>query len=81
MRTKAAPTLAAVLIGTVHVPVPLHAPLQPAKAEPAAGVAESVTGTSIGISALHVVPQVIPAAEVNPPLGVKSNDWIDGWKK
>jgi branched-chain amino acid transport system substrate-binding protein len=24
---------------------------------------------------------VFPAAEVNPPLGVKSNDWIDSWKK
>jgi branched-chain amino acid transport system substrate-binding protein len=24
---------------------------------------------------------VFPAAEVNPPLGVKTNDWIDSWKK
>ncbi len=24
---------------------------------------------------------VFPVAEVNPPLGVKTNDWIEGWKK
>ena len=33
----------AALIVTTHVPVPLHAPLQPAKVDPAAGVAVSVT--------------------------------------
>jgi len=25
--------------------------------------------------------RVFPQAEVNPPLGVKTNDWIDSWKK
>ncbi len=25
--------------------------------------------------------KVFPPAEVNPPLGVKTNDWIDGWKR
>lgn len=25
--------------------------------------------------------RVFPPAEVNPPLGVKTNDWIDSWKK
>ncbi len=25
--------------------------------------------------------RVFPAAEVNPPLGVKTNDWIDSWKR
>lgn len=24
--------------------------------------------------------KIFPAEEVNPPLGVKTNDWIDGWK-
>ena len=36
----------AALIVTVHVAVPLHATLQPAKLEPAAGVAVSVTTVS-----------------------------------
>jgi hypothetical protein len=33
----------AVFIVTVHVPVPVQAPLQPVKVEPAAAVAVSVT--------------------------------------
>jgi hypothetical protein len=24
---------------------------------------------------------IFPAVEVNPPLGVKTNDWIDSWKR
>jgi hypothetical protein len=40
---KVAVTLRAVLIVTEQVPVPVHAPLQPAKDEPAAGVAVNVT--------------------------------------
>ena len=31
--------------------------------------------------AILVRIKVFPASEVNPPLGVKTNDWIDGWKK
>ncbi|HSD50386.1 MAG TPA: ABC transporter substrate-binding protein, partial [Candidatus Methylomirabilis sp.] len=31
--------------------------------------------------AILVQMTVFPAVEVNPPLGVKSNDWIEGWKK
>jgi hypothetical protein len=42
-RAKVAVTLRAVLIVTEQVPVPVHAPLQPAKDEPAAGVAVNVT--------------------------------------
>ena len=37
----------AALIVTKHVPVPLHAPLQPVKLDPAAGVAVSVTGVPV----------------------------------
>jgi len=46
----------------VHVPVPLHPPpLQPAKTDPAEGVAVSVTELPVGNGALHVVPQLMPA--------------------
>ena len=44
-----------------HAPVPLHAPLHPANAEPAAGVAVSCTDVPEAKFALHVVPQLIPA--------------------
>ena len=40
---KVAVTVVAALMLTVQVPVPVHAPLQPLKVEPAAGVAVSVT--------------------------------------
>src|SRR5260221_7626100 len=42
-RTNAAPTERACDIETTHAPVPLHAPLQPVKCEPAWGVDASVT--------------------------------------
>src|SRR5258706_11424606 len=41
-------------IVTWHVPVPVHAPLQPLKLECAAGVAVSVTGVSALYGATHV---------------------------
>jgi hypothetical protein len=52
----------------LHAPVPLHAPLQPVKADSAAGVALRVTLEPIGRSALHVVPQlsVVPVATTLP---------------
>ena len=40
---KVAVTVVAALMLTVHVPVPVHAPVQPLKVEPAAGVAVNVT--------------------------------------
>jgi hypothetical protein len=53
---------------TLHVPVPLHSPDQPANAEPDAGAAVSVTTVSLANDAWHVLPQLIPAgAEVTVP--------------
>ena len=40
---KVAVTVLDAVMLTVHAPVPVHAPLQPAKVEPAAGVAARVT--------------------------------------
>jgi hypothetical protein len=54
-------TAAAALIVTVHGPVPVQAPLHPVNAEPALGVAVSVTTVPLTKSALHVAPQSIPA--------------------
>jgi hypothetical protein len=58
-------------IGTVHVPVPLQAPLQPVNVEPAAAVAVSVTTAPSLNDAEHVAPQSIPVGvlvtEPDPP--------------
>ena len=45
----------------LQVPVPVHAPDQPANVELAFGAAVSVTMVPLVKLALHVVPQVIPA--------------------
>jgi hypothetical protein len=45
----------------VQPPVPEHAPPQPAKLEPAAGVAVSVTVAPLSNEAEHVEPHSIPA--------------------
>src|SRR6267142_1996575 len=59
---KVAVTVCAALIVTVQVPVPVQPPpLQPVKAEPAAGVAVSVTAVPLANEAEHVVPHEIPA--------------------
>jgi hypothetical protein len=66
-----AETLCAAFIVTVQPPVPLHAPPQPAKLDPAAGVAVKVTCVPAPKLALHVVPQLIPPGElVTMPLPV-----------
>ena len=44
---KLAVTDCAALIVTVQMPVPVHAPLQPPKVEPAAGVAVKVIGVPL----------------------------------
>src|SRR5260370_27968983 len=55
---------------TAHVPVPEQLPpLQPAKVEPPAGAAVSVTSVPLLYKAEHVAPQLIPAGlEVTVPL-------------
>jgi hypothetical protein len=52
-------TLTAEFIVTMQL-VPLQAPLQPAKVQPAAGVALSVTCVPLLKFALQVAPQLIP---------------------
>jgi len=44
--------------------VPVQSPDQPAKVEPTAGVAVSVTTVALVKSAEHVAPQLIPAGEL-----------------
>src|SRR5206468_870570 len=59
---KVAVTVVAAPSVTRHVPVPEQPPpLQPAKVEPAAGAAVSVTAVPLVNEAEHVVPQAIPA--------------------
>ncbi len=62
---------AAVPAGMVQVPVPVQAPLQPAKVEPLAAAAVSVTDAVVAKLALQVLPQLMPAGdEVTVPLPV-----------
>jgi len=61
----------AALIVTVHVPVPVQAPLQPANVEPEAAAAVRVTEAPLLKFALQVVGQLIPAGllvTVPPPV-------------
>ena len=58
---KVAVTVVAAETVSVHGSVPLHPPpLQPVKAEPAAGLAVSVTAVPLAKLAEQVAPQVIP---------------------
>jgi hypothetical protein len=57
---KVAVTVLSASMVTVQVPVPLQAPLQPAKVEPVAGVGVKVTTAPLVKSAEHVGPQSIP---------------------
>ena len=57
-------TFCAELIATVHAPVPLQAPLQPANVDPAEGPAANATEVPAAKLALHVPPQLIPAGEL-----------------
>ena len=79
---KLAVTERAALIVTAHAPVPLHPPpLQPAKLEPLAGAALSVTLEEAGKLVLHVAPQLMPAGllltvPVPVPLLVTVSVWF-----
>jgi hypothetical protein len=53
-------TFCAALIVTVHAPVPLHAPPQPAKLEPDAGVAVRLTLVPCAKLVVQVEPQLMP---------------------
>src|SRR5437773_103820 len=58
---RVAVTVVAAETVSVHGSVPLHPPpLQPVKAEPAAGLAVSVTAVPLAKLAEQVAPQVIP---------------------
>lgn len=62
-------TAVAALSVTMQVPVPVHAPLQPANVDPLAGAAVSVTGVPVAKLPEHVGPQLMPAgALVTVPL-------------
>ena len=68
---KAAVTLFAVSMVTVQVPVPLHAPVHPAKELPMFGVAERVMEVPVVIEAEQVEPQLMtPVEEVTVPVPV-----------
>lgn len=56
-----AETVAGAVSDTWQAPAPAHAPLQPANAEPASGVAVSVIGVPPAKLAEQVAPQLIPA--------------------
>ena len=55
--------MSAVII-TVQLPVPVHAPLQPAKVDPRRGAALSVTRVPPGYVPEQSDPQVIPAGSL-----------------
>src|SRR5271170_1094459 len=57
---NAAVTLSAALMVTTQLPAPLHAPLQPPKTQPLAGVSLRVTCVPLAKLALQVDPQLIP---------------------
>src|SRR4030095_2026552 len=68
---KIAVTARAALIVTLQAPVPVQAPLQPAKVEPVAGAAVRLTAAPLVNEAEQVAPQEMPAGVlVTVPLPV-----------
>jgi len=53
----------ACVIDTVHAPVPVHAPAQPANVDPLLAAGVSVTDEPLEKLALHVEPQLMPAGD------------------
>ena len=72
-RLNVAVTVVAALTVTAQVPVPEQAPLQPAKADPVAGVAVRVSVVPAVTDCEQVVPQLIPAG-VPVPVTVPEPD-------
>jgi hypothetical protein len=69
----------AALIVTEHAPVPVQAPLHPAKVDPAPAVAVSVTTVPLAKFALHVPGQLIPGGLlVTVPLPVPARETVSG---
>src|SRR5687767_5816309 len=65
---------------TWQAPDPEHAPLQPAKVDPAAGEAVRLTTVPAGKLALHVGPQSMPAGEeVTVPLPLPAFVTVRVW--
>ncbi|HET6789345.1 MAG TPA: hypothetical protein VFH49_15370 [Aquabacterium sp.] len=58
---KVAVTALLPFIVSVHAPVPVQAPLQPAKTPPLLAAAVKVTVPPLANAALHVPPQLMPA--------------------
>ena len=58
---KVAVTSRSAVMVTVHVPVPVHAPLQPSKKDPGNGVAVRVTEAALLNPAEQIEPQLMPA--------------------
>ena len=79
-KVKVAVTFRAEFMVTAQEPVPEHAPLQPVKLDPVAGMAVSVTVVPIVKSALQVLPQSIPPIlEVTVPVPVPAFDTLIGY--
>ncbi len=77
-RLKVAVTAVLLVRVTVHLPVPEHAPDHPAKADPEAGEAVSVTLVFWSNVALHVEPQLIPVGElITVPTPVPASDTLN----
>jgi hypothetical protein len=79
---KVAVTALAALMVTLQAPVPVQAPLQPAKVDPAAAVSVKVTTVPLAKLALQVLGQVIPLGLLvtvpDPvPAGVTVNAKVD----
>ena len=63
LRVNTAVTVLSESIVTVQEPVPEHAPDQPVKMAPDAGVAVRLTVTPLVTAAIQVEPQLIPAGD------------------
>jgi hypothetical protein len=81
LRVKVAVSVLSSSTTTVQVPVPAHAPLQPEKVAPVAGVAERARLVPPAMLALHVLPQEIPLGlEVTVPLPLPALPTVTVWR-